>query len=62
MARLYTYPNEDVLQWEPEPLYLPIDETPLDELYERGNRTPPGKREGNDDKVTGSHVIVIDLW
>lgn len=59
MSGLHDRPKLDTPQWEPEPLYLPLDETPVGEHSRGGNRKPP--RNDRDDDLPGSHVIVIDL-
>ena len=53
-------PHHESPRWEPQPLYLPVDEARYDHPE---NRRGPGDPDESDDRdIPGSHVIVIDLY
>lgn len=62
MGVLHDLPTPHAPEWEPEPLYLPVDE-PGHGRYRRRhiNQYDEPDEDGRDDDVPGSHVIVIDL-
>jgi hypothetical protein len=57
MAGLHELPRPHVSEWEPEPLYLPVED-PVEERYRRDRVHPHDER---DEDLPGSHVIVLDL-